>query len=140
VFDELMATGAVLTGRRTFELARQWNGDHHDGVPVFVLTHAAPDGPAASSVEYVTDAVAACAARARAAAGERDVLVHGASTAQALLRAGLLDQMEITLVPVLLGAGRRLFEELGADHIELEQIRALEAADVTHLRFRVRST
>jgi dihydrofolate reductase len=54
VFDELMDTGAVITGRRTFEHAGRWAGDHHDGVPIFVLTHAAPDGPAPGSARYVT--------------------------------------------------------------------------------------
>ena len=65
-------------------------------------------------------------------------MVHGAGAAQALLRAGLLDELEIHLVPVLLGAGRRLFDGLGPDAIELELIRRIEARDVTHLRYRVR--
>jgi dihydrofolate reductase len=74
-------------------------------------------------------------AQAKAAAGERDVMVHGASTAQHLLRAGLLDEMEVHLVPVLLGEGRKLF---AADRVELELIRALEAPGVIHLRYRIR--
>jgi dihydrofolate reductase len=139
VFDELMATGAVITGRRTFEFARGWAGDHHDGVPIFVLTHAAPNEPAPGSARYVTDGIESCVAQAKAAAGDRDILLHGAATAQECLRAGLLDEMELHLIPVLLGQGRRLFDNLSPDHIELELLRALDAPGVQHLRYRVRS-
>ncbi|MGH3359995.1 MAG: dihydrofolate reductase family protein [Nocardioidaceae bacterium] len=136
VFDELMATGAVITGRRTFEHGGEWDGDHHGGVPIFVLTREAPDREPPGHAQYVTD-VRECAARAKAAAGDRDVMMHGASAAQAFLRAGLLDELEIHLVPVLLGEGRRLFESLGPEHIELAATRVLEAPGVTHLRYRV---
>ena len=138
VFRELMATGAVISGRRTFELAGRWQGDHHDGVPIFVLTHHIDDGDVPpGSAQFITD-VDDCAGQARTAAGDRAVMVHGAGAAQALLRAGLLDEMEIHLVPVLLGGGRRLFDSLGPGHIELELVRRLEARDATHLRYRVR--
>ncbi len=137
VFRELMATGAVIAGRRTFELADRWQGDHHDGVPVHVLTHHADDGDVPpGNTRFFTDVVA-CATEARAAAGDRAVMVHGAGAAQALLRAGQLDELEIHLVPVLLGAGRRLFEATDARHIELQLVRRLEDRDVTHLRYRV---
>jgi len=140
VFREAMATGAVISGRRTFELAGRWQGDHHDGVPIFVLTHRVEEGDVPpGSARFVTD-VEACARQARAAAGDRAVMVHGAGAAQALLRAGQLDEMEIHLVPVLLGGGRRLFDSLGPGHIELELIRALEGPGVMHLRYRVRGT
>ena len=139
VFDELMATGAVIVGRRTFEIAGGWAGDHHDGVPIFVLTHAAPDEPAPGHARYVTDGIASCVARAKAAVGRRDILLHGAATAQECLRAGLLDEMQLHLVPVLLGQGRRLFEHMPPDHIELELLRALDGAGALHLRYRVRS-
>lgn len=139
VFREAMATGAVISGRRTFELAGRWQGDHHDGVPIFVLTHHIDDGDVPpGSARFVTD-VADCAAQARAAAGDRAVMVHGAGAAQALLRAGLLDEMEIHLVPVLLGGGRSLFASLGPGHIELGLARVLDAPGVTHLRYRVRA-
>jgi dihydrofolate reductase len=138
VFDEVMSTGAVITGRRTFELAGGWAGDHHDGVPVYVLTRTPPATPAPGHARYVTD-VRTCVEQAKAAAGDRDILVHGARTAQGLLRAGLLDQMEIHLIPVLLGDGRRLFEGLGPEHIELELVRTMEAPGVTHHRYRVRT-
>jgi dihydrofolate reductase len=139
VFDEVMATGAVIVGRRTFEFAGGWAGDHHDGVPIFVLTHAAPEEPAPGAARYVTDGIASCVAQAKAAAGGRDILLHGAATAQACLRAGLLDEMELQLMPVLLGQGRRLFEDLPPDHIELELLRSLDGPEVLHLRYRVRS-
>jgi dihydrofolate reductase len=139
VFDELMATEAVIAGRRTFDHAGGWAGDHHDGVPIFVLTRAAPDEPAPGHARYVTDGIESCVAQAKAAAGSRDVLLHGAATAQECLRAGLLDEMELQLMPVLLGQGRRLFEDMPPDHIELELVRALDGPGVLHLRYRVRS-
>jgi dihydrofolate reductase len=107
-------------------------------VPIFVLTHHVDDGDVPpGSARFVTD-VQDCAEQARAAADDRAVMVHGAGAAQALLRAGLLDEMEIHLVPVLLGGGRRLFDQLGPDHVELDLVRRLEGRDVTHLRYRVR--
>ena len=134
VFDEMMATGAVITGRRTFAFAGGWAGDHHDGVPVFVLTRAAPAEPPPGSARYVTD-IASCVAEAKAAAGDRDVLLHGAATAQECLRAGLLDEMQLSVVPVLLGRGRRLFADL--PHVELELVRVLDGPAVQHLGYRV---
>ena len=144
VYSEMVATRAVISGRRTYEHADRWQGDHHDGVPVFVLTHDVPDEPPPGSVRYVTD-VRECAERARAAAGDDDVMVHGAGAAQALLRAGELDELELHVVPVLLGQGRRLFDALPAERIELDPVRRLTtphiaepAQRVTHLRYRVR--
>jgi dihydrofolate reductase len=144
VFAEEMATRAVIAGRRTYEHAGRWQGDHHDGVPIFVLTHDVPDDPPPGSVRYVTD-VGECARQARAAAGDGDVMVHGAGAAQALLRAGQLDELELHVVPVLLGQGRRLFDHLPAEQVELELVRRLTTPDVeelaqrvTHLRYRLR--
>ena len=90
IYAELQATRAVISGRRTYEHAGRWQGDHHEGVPVFVLTHHVPDDPPPGSVHYATE-VSECAARARAAAGDADVGCLGAGAAQALLRAGELD-------------------------------------------------
>jgi dihydrofolate reductase len=137
IFREAMATGAVIAGRRTFELADRWHGDHHDGATIHILTHRVDDGGELSGNTTFHSDVAACAAQARAAAGDRAVLVHGAGAAQSLLRAGELDELEIHLVPVLLGAGRRLFGATEPAHNELELVRRLEARDVTHLRYRV---
>ncbi|MGE3289013.1 MAG: dihydrofolate reductase family protein [Pseudonocardia sp.] len=137
VYAEAIATRAVIAGRRTYEHAGRWNGDHHDGVPVLVLTHHVPDEPPPGVVRYVTD-VRECAALARAAAGEADVMVHGAGAGQALLRARELDEVELHVVPVLLGRGRRLFDHLPAEHVELELVRRLTDTDgVAHLRYRV---
>jgi dihydrofolate reductase len=138
VFDELMATGAVLTGRRTFDHAGHWGGDHHDGVPIFVPTRGEPPAPAYDLVTYVTDGIESAMDQAKAAAGEADVLVHGADLAQSCLRAGVLDQLEVHLIPVLLGEGRPLFGGL-TEQVELELTRVIDAPDVTHLRFEVKA-
>ncbi|WP_433787509.1 dihydrofolate reductase family protein [Actinomycetospora sp. CA-101289] len=144
VYAEAMATRAVLSGRRTYEHAGRWGGDHHDGVPIVVLTHAVPDEPPPGSVVYATD-VRDAAARARAAAGDGDVVVMGAGAGQALLAAGELDEIELHVVPVLLGQGRRLFGDLPG-HVELELVRRLGSPPTedlhrraTHLRYRVRT-
>jgi dihydrofolate reductase len=139
MMDEAMATGAVVAGRGTVEPAGYWGGDHHDGVPIFILSRHKSEADAAQwpLVTYVGDIETAMAA-AKDAAGAKDVLVHGVGTAQLALAAGVLDEIQIHLVPVLLGEGRRLFEHLGADHIELDPVRVVEGPGVTHLRYRVR--
>ena len=140
IYDEFMATGAVVAGRGTFEPAGGWGGDHHDGVPIFILSRNPAPAWAADwpTVHYVSDLEAAVR-DAKAAAGDQNVLVHGAGITQRALAAGLLDELEISLVPVLFGEGRRLFEHLGTDQRELERIRVLEGdGGVVHLRYRVR--
>jgi dihydrofolate reductase len=138
VVDEFMATGAVVAGRGTFEPAGGWGGDHHDGVPIFVLTRREPDSETGQwpLVSYVSD-VRTAMAEAKQAAGDKNVLVHGAGTAQLALAAGVLDELEIHLIPVLFGQGRRLFDHLGPEHIELERTRVLEGDGVTHMHYRV---
>jgi dihydrofolate reductase len=140
IFDEFMATGAVVAGRGTFEPAGGWGGDHHDGVPIFVLARHEPgiDISQWPLVSYVNDVTAAMA-KAKQAAGDRNVLVHGAGTAQLALAAGVLDELELHVIPVLFGQGRRLFEGLAPEQIELQRIRILEGeTGVTHLHYRVR--
>ncbi len=134
VFAESIATGAVVVGRKTFEYAGNWDGDHH-GVPIFVPTRGNPPQPQSRWVHYVADAATAMR-EAKAAAGDRNVMVHGADLAQSLLSEGLLDELEIHLIPVVLGDGRRLF---GNDLIELELTRVLDAPGVTHMHYRVAS-
>jgi dihydrofolate reductase len=139
VFDEFMGTGAIVAGRGTFEPARGWGGDHHDGVPIWVLSREAPriDVSQWPLVTYVAD-LGTAMTEAKRAAGDKNVLVHGAATAQLALAAGLLDELEIHLVPVLLGQGRRLFDNLAPEHIELQRTRILEGEDgVTHMHYRV---
>jgi dihydrofolate reductase len=136
--DEGKATGAVLAGRRTVEQVDHWGGDHH-GVPIFVPSHR-PPGPSVANyplVTYVTDGIVSAMAQAKAAAGDRNVLVHGAYTAQRALEAGVLDELQIHQIPVLFGAGRRLFEVLPS-RIELEIVRVIDTPQATHIRYRVR--
>lgn len=113
--DEWNAAGAILAGRRTAELMDHWGGDHR-GAPSFVPSHR-PPGPAARwgfpLVTYVTDGIESAMQQAKAAAGDRDVQVRGGNVAQRALEAGVLDEIQIHLVPVLLGAGRRLFDVAG---------------------------
>ena len=153
VLEETLATtGAVVIGRGMFSggsgpweedpKADGWWGDEppfHQ--PVFVLTHHAREKverQGGTSFTFVTDGIESAVEQARAAAGGKDVaLGGGASVAQQALAAGLLDELQIHLVPVLLGGGVRLFDQIGAGNIELERMQVVEAPGVTHLRFRV---
>jgi dihydrofolate reductase len=139
VVDEFMSTGAVVAGRGTVEPAGYWRGDHHDGVPIFILTREDPANlPQWPLVTYVND-IATAMTRAKEAAGEKNVLVHGAGITQLALAAGALDEIELHVIPVLLGQGRRLFDGLAAKHIELERTRILEGENgVTHMHYRVK--
>jgi dihydrofolate reductase len=139
LIDEINATGAVLIGRRLAEQIDHWGGDHH-GVPIFVVSHR-PPGPSVANyplVTYVTDGIESAMTQAKAAALDRNVLVHGAYTAQRALEAGVLDELQIHQIPVLFGGGRRLFEVLPS-HIELEIVRVIDTPHATHIRYRVRS-
>ncbi len=136
--DEGNATGAVLASRRTVEQVDHWGGNHH-GVPIFVPSYRPPDPSVANYplVTYVTDGIESAMAQAKAAAGDRNVLVHGAYTAQRALVAGVLDELQIHQIPVLFGGGRRLFELLPS-RIELEIVRVIDTPETTHIRYRVR--
>jgi dihydrofolate reductase len=128
--NEIKATGALLAGRRTVEQVDHWGGDHHAGVRIFVPSHR-PPGPSVAKyplVTYVADGIASAMAQAKAAAGSRNVLVHGAYTAQRALEAGL---------PVLFGRGLRQFDVLPS-RIELEVVRVIDTPEATHIRYRVR--
>jgi len=140
VIDEFMSTGAVVAGRGTFEPAGGWGGDHHDGVPIFIVARDKPgiDISQWPLVTYVND-VTTTMTRAKEAAGAKNVLVHGVGTASLALAAGVLDEIELHVVPVLFGQGRRLFEGLAPEHIELERTRILEGeGGVTHMHYRVK--
>jgi dihydrofolate reductase len=139
--DEFMSTGAVVAGRGTFEPAGGWRGDHHDGVPIFIVARDEPgiDISGWPLVTYVDDVTSAMT-QAKEAAGERNVLVHGAGVARLALAARVLDELELHVIPVLFGQGRRLFDGLAAEQIELERTRILEGEDgVTHMHYKVRS-
>ena len=118
-----------------------WGDDPPFHVPVFVVTHHAREPLAmkgGTSFEFVTEGVEGAVERARAAAGEGDVVIAGgASVVQQCLVAGLVDEANVSLVPILLGGGARLFDDLGEPPPELEQLRAVEAPGVTHLKYRV---
>jgi dihydrofolate reductase len=129
-----------VTGRRTYDVSDGWGGSGPlAGVPLFVLTHQVPDAVPAGEPPYtfVTDGIDAAVKQAKAAAGERDVSLMGAETVQQCLRAGLLDEIHIHLIPVLLGRGVRLLDHLGEDSVELECIQVVNAPGVTHLSYRV---
>lgn len=136
--DEFNATGAVLAGRRTVEQVDHWGGDAH-GVPIFVPSHR-PPGPTVANyplVTYVSDGIESAMAQAKAAAGDRDVLVHGGNVAQTALDAGVLDELQIHLIPILFGGGRRQFDVLKS-RVELDVIRVIDTPDATHIRYRIR--
>jgi dihydrofolate reductase len=140
IVDEFMSTGATVAGRATFELAGGWGGDHHDGAPVFIYSRREPgiDISQWPLVTYVSD-VETAITEAKRAAGDKNVLVHGAAVTQLALAAGLLDEMELHVVPVLFGQGRRLFDGLEPKQIELDCTRVLEGENgVTHMHYRVR--
>ena len=131
--------GAFLTGRRTFEAAHGWEGQHPLDVPAFVLTHEIPDGwpQPGSTVQFVTDGIESAVARAKSAAGPKAVAVHGAQTIQQCLNAGLLDELQIDLAAVLLGAGVRLFDHLADTPAVLGNPTVVNGVGVTHLRYPV---
>jgi dihydrofolate reductase len=136
--DEMNATGAVLAGRRTVEQVDHYNGHHH-GVPIFVPSHR-PPGPSVANyplVTYVSDGIESAMTQAKAAAGDRNVVVHGAYTAQRALEAGVLDELQIHQIPVLLGQGLRMFDVLPSP-VELDVVRVIDTPEATHIRYRVR--
>jgi dihydrofolate reductase len=139
VVNEWMTEGgAIISGRRTFDIANGWKDGHPIDVPIFVVTHEAPTrGEWSPQVSFVTDGVDRALELAQEAAGARIVAVSGADIAQQLLRAGKLDEIQVSVAPVLLGAGVRLFDHIGAEPIALEQIRVIESEGVTHLRYLV---
>ena len=143
VFEEtLQSGGAAVTGRRTYDITHGWGGNGPvPGLPLFIVTHNPPKEvpQGESTYTFVTDGVESAIHQAKEVAGDKYVSLVGASLPQQCLRAGLLDAIQIHLVPVLLGHGVRLFDHLGADTIDLELTRVVDAPGVTHLRYRVLS-
>ena len=130
--------GAVLTGRRTFDVADGWGGNHAWG-PAFVLTHDIPDGwpRPNSTVHFVTEGIESAVTQAKAAAVGKAVGVHGADTIQQLLNAGLLDEISVDVAAVLLGSGVRLFDRLAGAPAVLGSPSVIAGVGVTHLRYPV---
>lgn len=137
LFDEANAYGAILAGRRTVEQVDHWGGERN-GVRIFVPSHRPPSPSVVNYplVTYVTDGIASAMAQAKAAAGDRHVLVHGAYTAQRALEAGVLDEIQIHQIPVLFGNGVRMFTVLPS-RVELEIVRVIDTPEATHIRYRV---
>ena len=134
--------GAMLTGRRTFEVAGGWDGQHPWGIPAFVVTHDVPDGwpRPGSTVQFVTDGIESAVAQAKAAAGLKSVGVHGSDTIQQILNAGLMDEIHVDLAAVLLGAGVPLFDHLANTPVVLGDPTVVTGVGVTHLRYPVQTS
>ncbi len=132
-------TGALVTGRRTFDISHAWGGKHPMDVPVVVVTHRIPQEwlKEGSPFTFVTDGVEHAVAEAQRIAGDKSVAVGAPSIAQQCLKAGLIDEIQIDLVPVLLGEGIRLFDNLGDAPIELECRSIVPGNGVIHMNFRV---
>lgn len=134
--------GAVISGRRTYDDSLPWWGaDGPTGParrPLFVVSHSVPNEIPEGGVYTFVNGIEAALARAQAAAGEKEVSVMGgAEIAQQFIRAGLIDEIQIHLVPVLFGSGIRLFDHLSSEHIQLETTEVINTTAAIHLRFRI---
>ena len=143
LLDELHSeSGAMISGRRLYDITHGWNGSHpFGGIPIFVVTHNTPDEipSGASPFTFVTEGIARAVVQAREAAGDKSVyVIGGASIDQQLLDAALVDELRIDIVPILFGGGTRLFDKFHRAPLELEQVKVTSSKDVTHLRYRVR--
>jgi dihydrofolate reductase len=141
VLQELFAAlGALVVGRRGFDISEtDWGDEPPFRCPVFVLTHRpmAPITRGETTYVFVDEGFDRALDLARRAAGTKHVGLHGATPVQQALRAGVLDELQLHLVPVLLGSGRRLFAEHADPPIRLERVRTIDGTGVTHLKFRV---
>jgi dihydrofolate reductase len=140
VHDRWDNIGAFLSGRRTSNLAGAWGGRHPMDVPAYVVTHSVPEGwPAESAMlTFVTDGLEKAVELAKRAAGNKAVSVAGADVIQQCAEAGLLDELDLDVAPVLLGKGIRLFDNL-TKTMWLDDPDVVQGEGVTHLHYRVRS-
>jgi dihydrofolate reductase len=136
--DALANVGALISGRRTFDLAGGWGGAHPMGVPVVVVTHSAPDGYDDSPFHFVSDGIESAVAKAKDLAGEKLVGIASPDVTRQCLDAGLLDGIRVSLIPVLLGEGVPFFANLANAPVQLEGPTVTEGDGVTHLSYRVR--
>ena len=141
--ESIATTGAVVMGRRTYQMGEpdSYAQSYEFQVPIFVLTHTVPKPQPKQNARlrftFVTDGVESAIAQAKKAAGEKNVTIVGGPTiARHCLSLGLIDELQLGIVPVLLGAGLRLFDQLDRQ-IELERVRMSEEASITYLHFRV---
>jgi dihydrofolate reductase len=141
--EEMATTGAVVMGRHSYDMGEGDFTDYEFQVPIFVLTHHVPEKAAKGTndkltLTFVTDGLESAVRQAKAAAGAKNVaIVGGASTAQQCLRAGLVDELQMGIRPVLFGEGLRFFDDLGPDPVQLEIDRVVETPGVTYLIYRV---
>jgi dihydrofolate reductase len=141
--EDIRTTGAVVMGWRAYDMAQGDFTGYEFQVPIFVLTHTVPQKAAKGENEklkfsFVTDGIESAIRQAKAAAGDRNVsVIGGASTVQQCLRAGLVDELQIGLAPVLLGGGTRLFENTGTQSFELLGTEAIEPFGISYHRFRI---
>ena len=141
--EEIRTTGAVVMGRHSYNMGDpdSFAGNYEFQVPIFVLTHHIPEKKPKETetltVTFVTDGVESAVAQAKAAAGDKNVILIGASVNQQCINLGLCDELHIGIMPVLLGDGLRLFEHMDVVHITLEKIRVFESGARTDIWFRV---
>lgn len=135
------STGAIVTGRRLFDITNGWDGRHPEDVPIVVLTHEVPEAWVEKHPDapftFVTEGLARAVEEGRRLAGEKKLALAGADVAQQAIRAGLVDEIGVELAPVLLGEGIRFFDHLGPGVIELECTQVVDAPGIVHLRYRV---
>ncbi len=131
--------GVIVYGRRTFDQAKGWDGQHPTGAPVIVVTHEVPDGwpRKDSTVSFVTDGIESAMRKANSTAVGRVIALGSPSIIQQCINLGIVDRIQLKLVPVLLGAGIRLFRDLAGGPIELENPKVIEGNGVTHLHYEV---
>ena len=138
---EIARLGAVICGRRTFDMSIQyWGADGPTGsarVPLFVLSHGVADDVPDGGVYTFTDDVETALARARETAGDKNISLMGGEVGRQYLRAGVVDEISVHLVPVLFGSGTRMFEDVVDEHVTLELVEVAESPHATHLRYRV---
>jgi dihydrofolate reductase len=135
--EAMETVGAIIGGRRYFDLADGWGGRHPMGVPAFILTHEPPAGwPQDSAIRFVTDGLESAVAKAREAAGDKDVAIATPSIVRQTLEAGILDELQVNVVPVVLGEGLPFFDGI-PEAVELEGPDVVQGIGVTHLRYRV---
>ncbi len=132
--------GAMLTGRRTFDITNGWGGTHPvNAIPVVILTHTPPAvcPQGKSEFLFISEGIRVAVARAKALAGEKRVAIGGASVAQQALQAGLVDEIYLHIAPIILGTGKRLFDLIGPRAIQLRHLDTLDTPDTQHVRYEV---
>ena len=144
VAEKNASPGAIVIGKRMFDVGFEpWGDPPPFGMPVFIVTHEAREPlpmKGGTTYTFVTEGIEAALELARAAAGDKDVGIWGgANIIQEYLKAGLLDEMQIHLIPVLFGDGTRLFEDLGGRRIELKKTSTIDTPGATHLRYSIQT-